>query len=183
MARSGDTEFTEFVIGSHRRLVQLAYLLCGDWHRAEDTVQAAFVRMYVVWPRIRSTAGLELYARKTILSTVRDEARRPWRRERVVRRLPELLMKDRSREVDERLLLVAALRTIPARQRAAVVLRYFVDLSVEETAEVLGCSPGTVKSQTSRAITALRRTFAENGRHLSDPDSNHSDVLKETTWK
>jgi RNA polymerase sigma-70 factor (sigma-E family) len=181
MARSGDAEFTEFVIGSHGRLVQLAYLLCGDWHRAEDAVQAALVRMYVVWPRIRSGAGVELYARKTILSTVRDDARRPWRRERAVRGLPELLVQDRSREVDERLLLVAALRTIPARQRAAVVLRYFGDLSVEETAEVLGCSLGTVKSQTSRAITALRRTFAENGRHLGDPDTNHSPVLKETT--
>jgi len=124
---------------------------------------------------------VELYARKTILSTVRDDARRPWRRERVVRRLPELLVQDQSREVDERLLLVAALRTIPARQRAAVVLRYFGDLSVEETADVLGCSPGTVKSQTSRAITALRRTFVENGLHLSDPDTNHSHVLKETT--
>jgi RNA polymerase sigma-70 factor (sigma-E family) len=182
MAGSGDAEFTEFVIGSHRRLVQLAYLLCGDWHRAEDAVQAAFVRMYVVWPRIRSVAGLELYARKTILSTVRDDARRPWRRERVVSRLPESVVRDRSREVDERLLLVAALRAIPARQRTAVVLRYFADLSVEETAAVLGCSPGTVKSQTSRAITALREMFAANGRDLSDPDTNHSDLVKEATW-
>lgn len=180
MARSGDAEFTEFVIGSHRRLVQLAYLLCGDWHRAEDAVQAAFVRMYVVWPRIRSRDGLELYARKTILSTVRDDARRPWRREHIASRLPEPLAKDRSREVDERLLLVAALRAIPTRQRAAVVLRYFADLSVEETAEVLGCSPGTVKSQTSRAISSLRRTFAENGLHLGDP---HTDphMVKEVT--
>ncbi|HKA67664.1 MAG TPA: SigE family RNA polymerase sigma factor [Actinomycetes bacterium] len=173
MARSSDAEFIEFVIGSHQRLVQLAYLLCGDWHRAEDAVQSAFVRMYAAWPRIRSRAAVDLYARKAVLSTVRDDARRPWRRERVSARLPEQVSQDRSGRVDERLLLVSALRMLPTRQRTAVVLRYLADLSIGDTAEVMGCSPGTVKSQTARAITALRKSFTDVGLNLQDPDATN----------
>lgn len=182
MVRSHDSEFTEFVIGGHRRLLQFAYLLCGDWHRAEDAVQAAFIRMYAAWPRIRNGAGVEAYVRKTILSAIRDDARRPWRRERPTDRLPDRYVHDRAGQVDARLLLVSALQAVPRRQRAAVVLRYFGELSVEETAEVLGCSPGTVKSQTARGVAALRKIFAESGIDLHEPDADRSQIPKEITW-
>jgi len=184
VTRSGDAEFIEFVVGSHQRLVQLAYLLCGDWHRAEDAVQGAFVRMYAAWPRIRNQAAVDLYARKTILSTVRDDARRQWRRERASARLPEPAIQDRTGQIDERLLLVSALRILPARQRTAVVLRYLGDYSIEDTAEVMGCSAGTVKSQTARAIAALRKSFADVGLSLQQPEAVHPLIPEESTaWQ
>jgi RNA polymerase sigma-70 factor (sigma-E family) len=182
MGRSYDPEFTEFVIGGYRRLLHFAYLLCGDWHRAEDAVQTTFIRMYAAWPRLRNGAGVEAYARKTVLSAVRDDARRPWRRERPTDRLPDRYVQDRASQVDERLLLISALQALPRRQRAAVVLRYFGELSVEETAEVLGCSPGTVKSQTARGVAALRKIFAEYGVDLHEPNADRSRILEETTW-
>lgn len=182
MSRSYDPEFTDFILGGHRRLLHFAYLVCGDWHHAEDAVQATLIRMYVAWPRIRNGAGLETYARKTVLSVVRDDARRPWRRERPTDRLPDRDVQDRVGQVDERLLLLSALQALPKRQRAAVVLRYFGELSVEDTAEVLGCSPGTVKSQTARGLTALRKIFAESGMDLHEPDPGRPQNSEETTW-
>jgi RNA polymerase sigma-70 factor (sigma-E family) len=182
MSRSYDPEFTEFILGGHRRLLQFAYLVCGDWHRAEDAVQATLIRLYVAWPRISNGAGLETYARKTVLSVVRDDARRPWRRERPADRLPDRHIQDGVGQVDERLLLLSALQALPRRQRAAVVLRYFGELSVEDTAEVLGCSQGTVKSQTARGLAGLRKIFAERGVELHEPDPGRSQIPEETPW-
>lgn len=95
--------------------------------------------------------------------------------------MPERAVQDRSGHVNERLLLVSALRLLPVRQRTAVVLRYLGDLSVEDTAEVMGCSPGTVKSQTARAIAALRKSFADVGLSLHEPDADHLPAPEETT--
>ncbi|WP_020579035.1 SigE family RNA polymerase sigma factor [Actinopolymorpha alba] len=160
MGRGDDAEFVEFVHGSARALRRTAYLLCGDWHRAEDAVQQAFIKLYVAWPRLRKTETFGAYARRAVISAVIDDARRPWRRrERVVESFPEdTATTDGSfAGIDNSLAMVEALRELPPRQRAVLVLRYLDDLSVEQTAEVLQIDPGTVKSQTSRGLANLRR--------------------------
>lgn len=146
-----DAAFTEFVAARRDHLRRTAYAVCGDWHRADDLVQTALVKLYVAWPRVRD-GGEEAYTRTIIVRAAVDESRRPWRRERPVDRLP-----DRPAETaDDRGELFEALQRLPAMQRSAVVLRHWLGLSVEETAETLGISAGTVKSHTSRGIAALR---------------------------
>jgi len=161
-----EREFVEFVSGSSRSLCRTAYLLTGDWHRAEDVVQAAMVKLYVAWPRVARTAAFGAYAKRAVVNCAIDESRRPWRRERPVDTVyAGEDRRDGPREVDDRLLVVAALATLPPRQRATVVLRYYDDLTVEETAAVLGCTPGTVKSQTARGLDALRVSLVAAGAH------------------
>jgi RNA polymerase sigma-70 factor (sigma-E family) len=183
VAKVDEAEFTEFVVGASRSLHQLAFLMCGDWHRAEDVVQTALVRMYVRWSNIGRT-GVYLYARKAVVSVVRDEARRPWRRERSVDLLPDLTV-DPVREhdrFDDRLYLLNALAAIPTRQRAAVVLRYFGDLSVADVAEVLGVSTSTVKSQTARGLTAIRRHLASAGVDVTVVPVAQPEPAEEESW-
>lgn len=167
MKPQDEREFTDFVSGSSRSLRRTAYLLTGDWHHAEDVVQTAMVKLYVAWPRVTRTAAFGTYARRAVVTCAIDESRRPWRRERSVE-LTDAAAPDRTdgpREVDDRLVVVAALAALPPRQRATIVLRYYDDLSVEETAEVLGCTPGTVKSQTARGLDALRVRLVAAGMH------------------
>ncbi len=140
-------------------LRRAAYLVCGDWHSAEDLVQTALVKLYTAWPRIHTEGAEDAYVRRIIVRSHLDEKRRPWRREKpgldgVDEPVPETL----SWEDNDALL--AALQTLPYRQRATLVLRYWCALSVEETANDLGCSVGTVKSQTARAITRLRAALS-----------------------
>ena len=177
-----EAEFTEFVLGAGRSLRRLAFLMCGDWHRAEDAVQSALVRLYVRWPRIART-GVHLYARKAVISAVRDEARRPWRRERSVDRLPDIAADPGAGlgRLDDRLYLLHALAEIPAKQRAAVVLRYFEDLSVADAAEVMGVSVGAVKSQTSRGLGAIRRHLATGGIDVIDSEIRPVPI-EEESW-
>ena len=137
-------------------LRRTAYVLCGDWHHAEDLVQQALVKAYVAWP-LRDEGAAAAFLQRTLLHTWIDSTRRGWWRfERSTDEVPDV----RTTEDDlahDRPALVEALRRIPTRQRACVVLRYLEDLSVEDTASLLGCSTGTVKSQTSRGLEALRR--------------------------
>jgi RNA polymerase sigma-70 factor (sigma-E family) len=139
-----------------RELRGTAFLMCGDWHRAEDATQEALMRLYVAWPRLERGTGLRRYARKAVVSVVLDQGKRPWRRERAVDVLPTVSVPDASSGVEDRRAVLAALATLPARQRSCVVLRYYADLSVEETAAVLEITNGTVKSQTSRALASLQ---------------------------
>jgi RNA polymerase sigma-70 factor (sigma-E family) len=148
-------EFAEFAGAVARELRGTAFLMCGDWHRAEDATQEALMRLYVAWPRLERGIGLRRYARKAVVSVVLDQGKRPWRRERAVDVLPTVSVPDASSGVEDRRAVLAALATLPARQRACVVLRYYADLSVEETAAVLEITTGTVKSQTSRALASL----------------------------
>jgi RNA polymerase sigma-70 factor (sigma-E family) len=138
----------------------VAYALCGDWHRAEDLVQTAFVKLYVAWPRLREANAAEAYARRILVRSNVDESRRPWRRER-----PGLAGHDRAADggpsYEERSALVEALQQLPAMQRKVVVLRHMLDLSVAQTAAELGISEGTVKSHTSRGMDALRSVLAD----------------------
>lgn len=155
--------FVAYVAERRPALRRFAYLLTGDWHAAEDLTQIALTKLYVAWPRIDADGAHDSYARRTMLRSHLDERRRPWRRERpgldgVDAAAPEALP---SEHTDA---LLAALRTLPPRQRATVVLRFWCDRSVEETADELGVSIGTVKSQTARATAALR--------HALGPDLN-----------
>jgi RNA polymerase sigma-70 factor (sigma-E family) len=133
-----------------------AYLLCDDWHLAEDLTQTAFAKLYLAWARINRREALDAYVRRVIVHVFLDE-RRPWRRERSTAPEGDAFRQSRDDpDVAERLALRAALAAVPPRQRATLVLRFWADLSVEETAQVLGCSAGTVKSQTARGLATLR---------------------------
>lgn len=133
-----------------------AFLLCGDWHRAEDLVQTAFVKLYRAWHRVGAREKLDAYTRQILVRTFLDETRGGFRH----REEPTADTVDRAApEVsgpEDRLVLVRALADLPARQRATLVLRFWEDLSVEDTAKALRCSEGTVKSQTSRGLDAMR---------------------------
>jgi RNA polymerase sigma-70 factor (sigma-E family) len=158
--RSADeAEFAEFVRGSQRRLRRLAFLVCGDWHRAEDIVQTALTRLYSRWSTIRRDDGPDRYAHRAVVNAAIDDRRRPWRhREESRADLPEA-----AGRVEDglTLALVDALAQLPARQRAVVVLRYIEDADVESTAALLGISPGTVKSQAAKGLTSMRALLAQ----------------------
>ena len=151
-----DKEFTEFVVRRSHALLRVAYALTGDAHTAEDLVQQALAKAFVHWRRIEGEA--EPYVKRIIYH---DSASR-WRRhssrvETVVAKPPDLeLVPDRSHDTHLRLLLRKALLALPPGQRAVLVLRYLEDRSVVETAQILGCRPGTVASQASRALVKLR---------------------------
>lgn len=155
MRRTGrEQEFSEYVAQRRTQLRRIAYLLCGDVHRAEDLVQTALLKLYVAWPRVQRAGNIDGYVRRTMVNSNIDESRRPWRREE-----PGLDGFDRpspaQTDTADRSALLDALAELPLGQRRVVVLRHFVGLSVEETATDLDCSPGTVKSQSSRALARL----------------------------
>jgi RNA polymerase sigma-70 factor (sigma-E family) len=151
-------DFREFVRGRFEPLRALAYVTCGDWQAAEDAVAGALARLYLRWGKVTAP---DAYARTMVVRAAIHEKRRPWRRERAVGdALPDVPGRDPSKDVDERMRLTAALKHVPRRQRAVLVLRFLEGLSVEETAEVLGCRPGTVKSQSARGLDRLRAVLA-----------------------
>jgi RNA polymerase sigma-70 factor (sigma-E family) len=153
-----DEHFTAYVTARLTWLQRVAYLLCQDWDRADDLVQAALTRLYVNWSRAGSVENIDGYARTVLVRVFLAEQRLAWwRRVLPVRDLPEASADPGDHDGD--LDLRAALRALAPRQRAAVVLRFYCDLSVEQAAEVMHCSPGTVKSQTSRGLAALRRAL------------------------
>ena len=158
-ARITDEQFTEFVHASWPALYRTAYLLLGDHAEAEDLVQSALAKTYASWHRVRDLNAATGYARTTLVNTAASWfRRRSWRNER-----PSASLPDRAHDHDltDRTLLVDALAQLPPRQRAAIVLRYYEDLSVAQTAVALGCSEGTVKSQTSDALTRLRALLGD----------------------
>ncbi len=158
--RERDREFAEFVRTHRGGLVATARLLAaGDAHLAEDLVQTALVRVYLAWGRAR-TGNPNAYARRTLVNCTTDHHRRGFtRREHTAAALPDTVAPAAtSDDLDAEL--VAALGSLPPKMRAAVVLRHVHDLSVDETAEALGCSVGTVKSQTSRGLEKLREVLA-----------------------
>lgn len=170
MSPGRDDEFREYVLARRASLVRTATLLtAGDAHLAEDLVQATLSRLYVAWPRFRKMTNPEGYVRRALVNALVDETRRPWRRERSHAELPEPAVPAEPVSPGRVEALNEALAALPPRMRAALVLRYFHDLSVEDTADALGCSQGTVKSQTARGIDRLRVVL---GAHLGGPDPN-----------
>jgi len=163
MDRSTEAAFIEFAQAARGRLRHTAYLMCGDWDQASDHVQEGLIRVYVAWPRLTRAGGEHAYARKAVVSAFLDHARKRSSTEITAEPDPNLSSgQDVSESVSARTALMAALARLAPKQRACVVLRYFEDLSIAETATVLGCSEGTVKSQTSRALVSLRSMFDDS---------------------
>lgn len=161
MRAADEAAFVDFARTAQPRLRRTAYLMCGDWHLASDHVQEGLIRVYARWPRLTRRGGELAYARKAVVSAVLDARRR-----RSSSEVPteagtsQSSSEDVASSVAARAELLGALRRLPPRQRACVVLRYFEDLDVAATAEALGCSEGTVKSQTAKALRSLRSMFA-----------------------
>lgn len=150
-----DADFRDWALARQGHLRRAAYLLCRDWHLAEDLTQTTLTKLYAAWHRINGGDARDAYARRVLYRTFVDETRRGHRREYPGEYLPE----GAAPAVDTalRVTLLDAIGLLPPRARAVIVLRFWEDLSVEDTAAALGCSPGTVKSQTSRGLAALRR--------------------------
>lgn len=161
-----DAEFREFVRSRATPLHRSAYLLCGDRHLADDVVQDTLVKVYQHWRRVRQADSQEAYVRRILLNEVRGRWRRRERSVPVAEFADEPAVADPSDDVIRRDGLRQALLTLPLRQRATVVLRYLEGLSERETAAVLGCSTGTVKSQSSRALAGLKSFFDRTGTKL-----------------
>lgn len=161
MAR--DAEFTEFAAIAYPSLVRTARLLTGDHHLAEDLVQAALIRVYTHWSAASARDSPQAYARRTVVNLFASWRRRRWRGE-VPGFVPEEPWSgDDADRIADRQALRSALAKLPPAQRVVVVLRFYEDCSVEETAALLRCSPGTVKSRTTRALTRLRESGALAG--------------------
>jgi RNA polymerase sigma-70 factor (sigma-E family) len=157
MKAEDEEEFQGFVRSRWPRLLRTAYLLTGDRHLAEDLTQSALAKTYRFWHRVQRSDSPDAYVRRILVSCDKDRFRK--------RRVPEHLTdvppdvmatQDDMARADQRALLAAALARLPRRQRAVVVLRYWEDLSEAEVAQILGCSPGTVKSQAAKALSKLR---------------------------
>jgi RNA polymerase sigma-70 factor (sigma-E family) len=152
--RVDQPSFEEFVVARSRQLQRTAYLLTRDHHLAQDLVQTTYAKVWPAWTRISDDP--EPYIRRVMLNTYTSWWRRKWRGETPTGELPDDGRSGGQGQIEDRAGLMAALGRLPTRQRAVVVLRYFEDLSETETARVLNCSPGNVKSQASRALAKLR---------------------------
>ena len=158
MSRSRDAEYTEYVAARLPSLRRLAGVLCGDWQRADDLVQATLTTLYVHWGRIQAGTHPDAYARAVLVREFIHERRSAWvRRVSLSARVAD--SPAAAADQDALLDLRAAVAALPARQRATLVLRFYCDLNVGQAAEILGCSPGTVKSQTAKALEAVRRAL------------------------
>lgn len=150
-------DFTDYVRAGERRHKRLAFLLTGDLDEADDLLQSAYAKVYPRWERIQAYDAPDAYLRKVMVTLRTSWWRRHRNRERTTDTLPELGgVPDAAADVAGTQTMVAALRRLPERQRAAVVLRHWCDLSEAETADVMGCSVGTVKSSTSKGLAHLR---------------------------
>lgn len=156
MENDRDTAFAAYFASRSTAMRASAYLLCGDWHRAEDLVQVAFVKLYLAWSRLDGQDRLDAYTRKVLVRTFLDDGKRAWFRRVRLSDDPDTASVPADTSIDDRLMLLRALQRLPRRQRATLILRYWEDLSVEDTATALGCSTGTVKSQAARGLQALR---------------------------
>lgn len=156
MSRSWDAEYSEYVTARLSALRRLAAVLCDDWQRADDLLQSALTKLYVHWGKARAADHPDAYARAVLVHEFIHERRSAWAR-RVS--LVGWVIDWPAAAVDQDTVLDlrAAIATLPARQRAALVLRYYCDLNIEQCAEAMGCTTGTVKSHTARALEAVRR--------------------------
>ena len=168
MTQRDADEFTAFVAASSPSLRRTAYLMCGDWDAAADRVQEALIRVYRAWPRLQRDGRLMAYARSALVSVVIDAGRK-----RSSREVPVAMIRDQASDEDlavglaERDVLRRCLSVLGPRQRACVVLRHYEDLPVSDVAAILGCSEGTVRSQTARGLATLATAWArETGESL-----------------
>jgi RNA polymerase sigma-70 factor (sigma-E family) len=150
------SEFSELVQARSSALLRTAYLVVGDHQLAQDLLQESLVKAYLAWPRLRDTSRAEGYVRRTIVTTAISWRRRRSFHEPPIEHVPERPGADHTDELATHDLLWELVRDLPPRQRAALVLRYYEDLSEADTADLMGCSVGAVKSQVSVALRKLR---------------------------
>lgn len=155
-----DQEFAEFFSARFEGARRIAFAMCGSWSDAEEIAQNAFVRVYARWTKIRIET-VDAYLRTVLTRVFLDSRRRARGREHAVADLPELAVPP-DHSSHERLAMQAALMAVPPGQRAVLVLRFVADLSVEQVADALGCSAGTVKSQTARGLATLREAYRDD---------------------
>ena len=159
MDAAADAEFSDFMHGRWPQLVRLGYGLTGDRQLAEDLAQTAFARAYASWGRVRRADNPDAYLRRIVINANSSRFRKVRVGEVLTATVPELMAAaDGADRRGDRDALVTALLELPYGQRAAVVLRYWLDLTETETAAILGCSVGNVKSQASRALAKLRNS-------------------------
>jgi RNA polymerase sigma-70 factor (sigma-E family) len=180
---SADDEFRDFMRGRWPATVRLAYGLTGDLGHAEDVAQAAFARAYASWGRVTRTGNPDAYLRRIVV----NENRRRFRKRRVAEELPGTLPDhsapghgglDAVDSFNERAALLTALGRLGPRQRAVVVLRFWMDMSEADTAKALNCSVGTVKSQASRALATLRKETAGSSAGAGNHGFAEGDVIE-----
>ncbi len=151
-------EFGEFARSRQAALLRTAFLMCGDRHLAEDLVQTTFYKLARSWNRVRKADSVDAYTRRTLTNCFLDHRRlRRW--SLIDHDLPDPAAPSHDSEL--RMVVLAALAELPPRARATVVLRFWEDLSVEETAAAMGVSTGTVKSTTSKALDRLRPVLGD----------------------
>lgn len=175
MTRRDPAEFTEFAHARSGALYRAAYLMVGDTQLAQDLLQEALTKTYVAWPRLRDPRNAEAYARKAITTTaISWFRRRSWKNEQLTAETPETRATGFEDAATERDWVWTALLALPPRQRAAIVLRYYYDLSEADAAEAMGCAVGTVKSQVSAGLKSLRSALVSRG---GDPAAFNLDTL------
>lgn len=157
-ATAVDPRLGDYVRGQWPSLVRYATALCGNANEAEELVQTALVRVAVRWPFVRDKDNPDGYVRRAIANGYLNQWRRLRSRETAMAEPPELAAADRIGGVDDVVTVRRALAGLPKRQRAVLVLRYLEDMSEQQTADILGCSVGTVKSQASKGLAKLRET-------------------------
>ena len=158
---SDASDFREFIEPRLDPLRRTAFVLCRDWHRADDLVSECVIKVLRAWPRIGALDDPHAYVHRILINTWLDERRRLWRRESPSATVPDVVRVDHQRAIDERVTVLEQISKLPTRRRAVVVLRFYCDMSVEQTADILGCSTGTVKSQTARALDRLRAAMVD----------------------
>ncbi|MFI7070441.1 SigE family RNA polymerase sigma factor [Micromonospora sediminicola] len=160
MPDASDQEYMEYVSARLPALHRLAYALSGDVDQADDLVQETVTRLFQRWSRVARAEHRDAYVRSVLVRLFLDGRRTGWWRVRLFGSPPDTRPVE-DRGADDRTTLRAALDRVPPRQRAVLVLRFLHDLPVEEVARILDCSPGTVKSQISHGLTAMRRLLTE----------------------
>ena len=158
-----DADFAAYMAARQPSLLRTAYLLTGDRHTAEDLVQTAFAKLYLSWDRVQRREMVDGYVRRILVNEHNSLWRRAFKRREVVSdEVPETRAPADRHDDGESAALWAFVQTLPRKQRAVIVLRYYEDLSEAEIAETLGISVGTVKSQASRALAAMRSRVHEH---------------------
>jgi RNA polymerase sigma-70 factor (sigma-E family) len=160
MDDNSDAAYLAYVHGRIPTLRRVAYLLSGDEHQADDLVQETITKLYARWPRIGAVDNVDAYVHTMMVRAFIDEKRRGWWRVRLLGAPPERPDAVRG-AAEDRTVLRAALARVAPRQQAVLVLRYLCDLPVADVAQILGCSAGTVKSQTAHGLTTLRKILGE----------------------
>ena len=160
MNDASDAGYLDYVNGRVPALRRVAFLLSGDQHQADDLVQETITKLYAKWPRIAKVDNVDGYVHTMLVRAFLDEKRRGWWRVNLRDAPPERPTRT-FEQTEEKAVLRAALDRIPARQQAVLVLRFLCDRPVSEVAQLLNCSEGTVKSQTSHGLTALRRILGD----------------------